>query len=279
MFLRPALDAFYRLDPRIRIIILTFATGLFYGNNRSAYIQNSKINHSDVVVFRDSNHCEAKPTLLPWSQSSSSFFKKECCLEIFSTPATVSEKPESLQQVNTKLLTPKIMKMIKEYPELEAELSPFLDCSKIRLVHRHPGTPEMGAECTIELQTKDTFKPLLTASKNELVFVRPPQFTSKESMSEYRAQRTVSLLPKQIRDLVLVNKKLMKLFGDENTKIVETRTVSSHMNYIVKVKTGMEEPKLLIFQQTYLGYWRYAGDTPDNSMRSVFLQCFGRSPI
>lgn len=279
MFAHNAMQAFNHLDPRVKAVAIFVVAGFFYANNRSAYNQNKKINQSDVVVFRDSNHCEAKPALQLWPQSSSAFFQNECCLELFSTPKSKSDKPVSLQKINYEPLITLINKMIKQHPELEAELKPFLDCNKIRLVKRHFGTPGMPAEATVELQTKDTFKPLITFTENEVVFVRPPQFTSEESMKEYRAQRTASFLPKPVRDLILVNKKLMKLMGDKNTKIVSAYGDRAHSNYILKVKTGNEEPKLLIFQQTYLGYWRYAGETADNTMRSVFLQNFGRSPV
>lgn len=125
-----------------------------------------------------------------------------------------------LEHFDTTLMLSQVKKTLEKRPDLEPELTSFLDFDRIKLVDRHSRTPHKPDDFIAELQLgKSDLNPLLVFSRDEVMYVRPPKDANPEAMREYRAFRRATLFPKRIRDLILVNKKLMQLLKDKKTKI------------------------------------------------------------
>lgn len=249
-------------------------------NNRDGYRKNNKIQHSALTVYDLSDCPAAPPAFLPLTDTKSALFNKPSCTLHFTAP-------NHFDKLNVDVLRSRIKEVLQKNPELESELTPFLDCNQITLEPDSSWFRSGKTHHTVALRTKksglatkdpnDDRVPLIVVGANEFIFIRSPRDDSPAAMREYRALKRIYSFPKEVRDLILLNKKLMKLFEDKKIKINGLVNGLGTSYEIHVTKAG--QTFVHSFQKTFLGYWRYAGEAEKNSARFISQKVFGRSLI
>lgn len=252
-------------------------------NSLSSYRQNT-FEHPAVLVLESPDVCLPKTQLFLGSGGPSpAFFRQQQCDE---------ESEFRIQSLygdvdNLSLLTDKLTKIIKENPELESELLPFLKGNRVidesgATLDREERPFILKAHVvtkfdkSLKRRTIIENESMLVFNKNEVIFIRSPQTNSKKAMDEYNKWKKIYRLPTTIRNLVLKNKKLLGSLQEGQFSFIGQ---IDRDNFQIKLKQEAQPELIHTFQKSYLGYWRYVGVAEENSFREIFHRNFGRSPV